>query len=102
MAQPNKRRRGWHSGFAPPRRAWERLRRRKLDAVGWRCERCGRAGKLEVHHRVSLKDGGAALPELTGLEVLCRECHWDEHGQRRRKPLTDKERRERELINELL
>ena len=47
------------------------LKRRDLD--GWRCSECGRAGRLEVHHVKSMRDGGGnelsqpqdALPQLT-------------------------------------
>jgi len=41
------------------RRRWSLERRRVLDRDGWRCRQCGRAGKLEVDHRIPLEDGGA-------------------------------------------
>ena len=31
-------------------RAYRQLRRRILDAQGWRCAECRRAGRLELHH----------------------------------------------------
>ena len=37
---------------------WERLRGQAKDRDGWRCQKCGRAGKLEVHHVIELAHGG--------------------------------------------
>lgn len=56
------------------RRQWDRLRRDALNAAGYRCERCKRPGRLEVHHKEKETD----VPE--SLEVLCIECHLLEHG----------------------
>lgn len=57
------------------RRKWEAVRRKALDRDGWRCRRCGKAGRLEVHHVKALRDGGAVY-ELQNLETLCRACHF--------------------------
>ena len=61
------------------RKRWAVQRRRRLDIDGWRCQRCGLAGKLEVHHRVGLEDGGEAYA-LANLETLCARCHFERHG----------------------
>ena len=53
--------------------AWKQLRRQALDRDGWRCRRCGRAGRLEVHHVKELASGGRN--DLSNLETLCRRCH---------------------------
>ena len=53
-------------------RRWERIRRRVLDAAGWRCA-CGDYGN-EVDHIVPLERGGAAY-DPANLQVLCRGCH---------------------------
>ena len=64
-----------------------------LEAAGWRCGRCGVAGRLEVHHRRPLHLGGARYdPE--NLEVVCRGCHVAAH----RRPLTDAERAWADLV----
>lgn len=55
-------------------RPWQYIRRRALELSGFRCQRCQRPGRLEVHHRTALRAGGAAY-DLENLEVLCRECH---------------------------
>ena len=57
--------------------AWERQRRQAFDRAGHRCQRCGRAGRLECHHRTPISQGGAN--ELWNLEVMCRACHIDTH-----------------------
>lgn len=59
-------------------RGWQRFRRQLLDARGWRCERCGLAGKLEIHHKRPLEKGGAAFDE-ENCEVLCKACHVAHH-----------------------
>ena len=61
-------------------RRWRLLRRLVLDLAGWRCQRCGRAGRLEVHHRVALAEGGAAF-DPANLEAVCRPCHFGRHGK---------------------
>ena len=63
---------------AIPSRVWDRARRLALQRDGHRCQRCGRAGILEVHHLVALEDGGSAL-DLANLETLCQKCHIDHH-----------------------
>ena len=63
--------------YSSPR--WRAIRRRVLDAAGWRC-RCGRLA-LEVHHLVPIAEGGAPFDE-TNLEARCVECHRDEHDPR--------------------
>ena len=61
-----------------PNRAWAALRRRLLEAVGYRCEGCGLAGKLEVHHL----DGNRSNDATGNLRVLCVDCHRAEHDTR--------------------
>lgn len=43
-----------------------------------RCERCGKKGRTDVHHRD--EDWRNNLPE--NLERLCRSCHMKEHRQK--------------------
>ena len=63
--------------------AWKRLRLAALQAANWRCARCRRYGN-EAHHLVPLASGGSALPEVSGVEILCRACHFKRHGSARR------------------
>jgi len=70
---------GWHSGGRIPSRTWERVRRAALDRDGWRCVKCGRAGRLEVDHIIPLYQGGAPV-DLDNLQTLCRPCHLAKSG----------------------
>ena len=54
---------------------WRRLRAKILDRDGYRCSRCGRAGKLEVDHVKPVSCGGAPFDPLN-LQALCRRCHF--------------------------
>lgn len=65
---------------------WKMARRVALDAAGWRCSTCGRAGRLEVHHirRVSEDVDGAGWYEQSNLRVLCRDCHFATHRPEKR------------------
>lgn len=58
--------------------AWQRLRRLKLSEAPL-CETCEDQGKitpaLDVDHRVAIKAGGPAFPEIDGLRSLCHSCH---------------------------
>ena len=55
-------------------RAWQGLRKLALDRDGWRCQQCGKAGRLEVDHVVAVRDGGEFW-QLSNLQSLCRRCH---------------------------
>lgn len=62
-------------------------RKEAIRRAGYRCERCGsfiRCGRLEVHHRIPLADGGAPFAQ-SNLRVLGRDCHFLEHGQTERR-----------------
>ena len=61
--------------------AWAAIRQTALDRDGWRCQTCGKAGALEVHHLVAVwKDGSN---ELSNLVSLCRAHHLRAHQPRR-------------------
>ena len=51
-------------------RRWARVRRAVLDRDGWRCRKCGKAGRLEVDHIVP--DPGRDPFDMGNLQVLCR------------------------------
>ena len=55
-------------------RNWAALRKAALRRAGWRSERSGLAGRLQVHHK-----RGRAHSGLDDLEVLTRSEHLDEH-----------------------
>ena len=58
------------------KRGWTAIRARAIRAAGRRCSRCGRPGKLEVHHPIPLSKGG---DHGQALEVVCRVCHLQRH-----------------------
>lgn len=73
--------RSWHPGHNRGR--WAALRRRVFDRDGWRCRKCGKAGRLECDHVVPVERGGAPW-DMGNIQTLCRGCHIDKH----RKPLS--------------
>lgn len=75
---------------------WIRTTRQVKDRDGWRCQRCGAAGRLEVHHRTPLAEGGDPWA-LENLETVCRSCHVAAH----RRPLTEAETAWWALVDEL-
>ena len=56
-------------------RRWAMVRRLALDRDGWRCQTCGKAGRLEVDHIRPLQHEGE-LFDLANLATLCVSCHW--------------------------
>ena len=73
-----------------PAHRWAALRRFVLDRDGWRCQRCGMFGRLEVHHR----DGDPGHNDPGNLRTYCRSCHIREHAR----ALTPAEAAWRELL----
>ena len=59
-------------------RKWRKARRLAIERAGRRCERCGAAGRLQVHHKTPLCEGGAAR-DPGNLEALCPPCHMAAH-----------------------
>ena len=63
---------------------WRGARRAALERDGWRCVKCGKAGRLEVDHIQPLHKGGAPF-DLGNLRTLCRGCHIARTAQDKRK-----------------
>ena len=57
---------------------WRRVRWAVLQRDRFRCQKCGKAGRLEVHHLQALEDGGAPF-DPANLQALCRGCHIQHH-----------------------
>ena len=66
-----------HHARLHPRR-WAAVRRLVFRRDGYRCRRCGKAGRLEAHHVKRLEDGGDPY-DLDNIESRCRDCHISEH-----------------------
>ena len=83
-----------------------KLDRRRLAALRWhvlrrdgfRCRRCGRAGRLEVHHQVPIEAGGAPYDDANCI-TLCRGCHIRHHQAEREANLPPDVREWRSLLD---
>ena len=53
---------------------WRPLRLKVFERDGYRCVRCGGAGRLECDHVIPLHQNGE-LYEIGNLQALCRGCH---------------------------
>ena len=60
----------------------KRLKRSLIELKGPKCERCPYdfVEILNVHHIIARKDGGS--DELSNLELICPNCHAEEHYHR--------------------
>lgn len=66
---------------------WKDCRRAYASSVGGLCERCLKRGLYSagviVHHKVHLTPETINNPDVAlswdNLELLCRDCHGDEH-----------------------
>lgn len=65
-------------------REWRQARAAVLRRCNFRCEQCGRPGRLEVHHKAKIREGGS--DDLDNLEALCRACHFAQHKRKPRTP----------------
>ena len=60
-------------------RRWRDFRLTILYRDSYRCQKCGRAGRLEVHHITPLEHGGRPF-DPDNCKTLCHGCHRAEHG----------------------
>lgn len=78
-------RRFWYRNFYLRSRHWRMVRRAKLEAVKYKCEKC-KVKKyngngfipLDVHHLTYRR---IFHETLNDLQVLCRTCHKLEHSK---------------------
>ena len=64
---------------------WHRLRLKLMDAAGWRCVQCGKAGRLELDHVVPVQHGGDPW-DPSNLQPLCRPCHFAKTAKENARP----------------
>ena len=76
---------GWHKGERPQSRRWRKVRLQALTRDGYRCVKCGKAGRLEVDHIIPLEQG-SPMYALDALQTLCRECHFRKTATENRPP----------------
>ena len=79
---------------------WQRFARQVKDRDGWRCQSCGRAGRLEVDHVVPLEAGGAPW-DPANCQTLCHGCHAAKTRAERRRPEPPDVARWRALVDRL-
>ena len=71
-------------------KAWQRTRAAYARSQSYLCERCRARGLIVpgeiVHHKIYLTPENIRQPEISlafeNLELLCRECHANEHEDR--------------------
>lgn len=76
---------------------WIRTRKLAMERASFRCEECGKSGRLEAHHIIPRREGGA-LYAATNIKVLCRECHLNKH----KRQLSPTEEKWKEIINTIM
>ena len=76
---------------------WRKTRKAYLKYRGGLCERCYSKGLIKageiVHHKIyltpdNINDESTTL-DYNNLELVCRECHAEEHDQRKRRYKVD-------------
>ena len=78
-------------------KAWVDCREAYRRSVGGLCERCLKNGLITagviVHHKIHLTPDNINDPNITlnwgNLELLCRDCHADEHTRHKRRYRVD-------------
>ena len=72
--------------------SWNSVRKSYIKSVGGLCERCYANGIIKhgdtVHHKIHLTPDNITDPAVTlnfdNLELLCRDCHAEEHKSKKR------------------
>lgn len=54
---------------------WQALRFKAKRRDGWKCVKCGTAGRLEVDHVKPIRTHPELAYELDNLQSLCVPCH---------------------------
>ena len=81
---------------------WAAARRVVFERDGWRCVMCGKAGRLECDHILSLDDDPTQDPyAVAGCQALCRQCHIEKTAHENRREPTEAELAWRALVAEL-
>ena len=80
---------------------WAQVRRAVLERDGYRCVKCGKAGRLEVDHIQPLHKGGAPW-DPANLQSLCRDCHIGKTRSENYRPMTPDEAAWRRLVSEMM
>ncbi len=64
------------AGYSVYRSArWQGIRLAARRRDGWKCTECGSAGRLEIHHKQSVRQAPELAYELGNVTSLCPSCH---------------------------
>lgn len=82
-------------------KSWHKCRTAYKKSVGGLCERCLKNGVVVpgviVHHKIRVTPATIAKPEVlldfNNLELLCRNCHAEEHKRDKARYTVDDEGR---------
>ena len=84
-------------------RRWSRVRRQVFARDGYRCVRCGKAGRLECDHVVPLEVDPDQDPyDIDGLQTLERGCHISKTAAENRGEMMPGRKEWQDLVAELL
>jgi len=61
-----------------PRQAWDSVRRAAYRAAGYRCQTCGKDGRLNCHEIWHFNET-TGYQWLMGFQALCDDCHGVTH-----------------------
>jgi len=65
--------------------AWKRTAQQYREDHFYICERCGKPGARNVHHKKHLAPDNVGNPNVAlnpdNFELLCNECHNEEHDR---------------------
>ena len=53
---------------------FRRLARAVKERASYKCEGCGKRGRLQIDHVKPMSDGGEPF-DMNNLQALCRDCH---------------------------
>lgn len=64
------------AGYSVYRSAqWQALRLAAKRRDGFKCTECGASGRLEVHHKIPVRQAPELAYELSNVTCLCTSCH---------------------------
>ncbi|RVD62274.1 HNH endonuclease signature motif containing protein [Mesorhizobium sp. M7A.F.Ca.ET.027.03.2.1] len=64
------------AGYSVYRSAqWQALRLEAKRRDGFKCTGCGASGRLEVHHKISVRQAPELAFDLGNVTCLCPTCH---------------------------
>ena len=69
-------------------RRWHNLAAFVKKQAGYRCNSCGKPGKLEAHHIHPVKEGGAMF-DIDNVVAVCTKCHLKLHKKGKQSPWWD-------------